>query len=364
KDEANQISILLFIDVFLGVGFTGYFLALDRPKEFGQDTWVQKMTKVRTRLKDKRLMEFPIENSIERGLRWIYYAQSKNGIWGNKNPLFETSRVLIMFKRLEKQVDHTWASIEGPNAPMRSLEEAVFTLKESLRILEPQPTFERLSGTVAVGQYDQSEIDNMVLTIEDWKTNTFDEMSEWDLIREMEEYNPMNILETTPKLFPQTIISYLSKNRPTIRVLADILNSAAGVLVRRSQSSFSFGTESDLHPLMAALLTNTLSDMNVSFSNLDGIKVILKNSQNLEGGWSMKTGGIDDKSYHDVFTTAECLKSIIYQETMDGLEMKLGTNYLLAMQDTDGSWGKSIIDTCSAIEALFRIKKRTILAPI
>ncbi|MHA1911978.1 MAG: hypothetical protein ACTSYA_09805 [Candidatus Kariarchaeaceae archaeon] len=364
RDEANLISILLFIDVFLGVGFTSYFLALDRPKEFGKDTWVQKMTNVRERLKNKRLLAFPMQQSIDRGLRWIYYAQSKNGIWGNKNPLFETSRVLIMFKRLEKQVDHTWASIEGPNAPMRSLEEAVFTLKESLRILEPQPTFERLYGTVAVGQYDQTEIDNMVLTIEDWKTNTFDNMSEWDLIREMEDYNPLNILETTPKLFPQTMISYLSKSRATIRVLADILNSAAGVLVRRSQSSFSFGTESDLHPLMVSLLTNTLSDMNVSFSNLDGIKTILKNSQNLEGGWSMVTGGIDDKSYHDVFTTAECLKSIIYQETHDTLEMKLGTNYLLAMQNSDGSWGKSIIDTCSAIEALFRVKQRTTLAPI
>ena len=141
RDEANLISILLFIDVFLGVGFTGYFLALDRPKEFGKDTWVQKMTNVRENLKNKRLLEFPIQQSIDRGLRWIYYAQSKNGIWGNKNPLFETSRVLIMFKRLEKQIDHTWASIEGPNAPMRSLEEAVFTLKESLRILEPQPTY-------------------------------------------------------------------------------------------------------------------------------------------------------------------------------------------------------------------------------
>ena len=247
---------------------------------------------------------------------------------------------------------------------MRSLEEAVFTLKESLRILEPQPTFERLYGTLAVGQYDQTEIDNMVLTIEDWKTNTFDEMSEWDLIREMEEFSILNVLDTTPKLFPQTLISYLSKSRPTIRVLADILNSAAGVLVRRSQSSFSFGTESDLHPLMVGLLTNTLSDMSVSFSNLDGIKIILKNSQNLEGGWSMKTGGIDDKTYHDVFTTAECLKAVIYQETMDNIEMKLGANYLLAMQDSDGSWGGSILDTCSAIEALFRLKKRTILAPI
>ena len=56
--ESNLISILLFIDVFLGVAFTSYFLALDRPKEFGQDTWVQKMTKVRIGLKEKRLLEF------------------------------------------------------------------------------------------------------------------------------------------------------------------------------------------------------------------------------------------------------------------------------------------------------------------
>ncbi len=78
-------------------------------------------------------------------------------------------------------------------------------------------------------------------------------------------------------------------------------------------------------------------------------KHILK-KQEIDGGW----GG-------DALTSAECLRAIAHNESVESESVKMGVNFLLAIQKSNGSWGDDYVVTARVIRALNEIQSRVMV---
>jgi len=78
-------------------------------------------------------------------------------------------------------------------------------------------------------------------------------------------------------------------------------------------------------------------------------KHILK-KQSFDGGWSS-----------DALTTAECLFSIAHNESVESEAIKMGVNFLLAIQKSNGSWNDDYVVTSRVLRTLMSINKRVMV---
>jgi len=76
---------------------------------------------------------------------------------------------------------------------------------------------------------------------------------------------------------------------------------------------------------------------------------ILK-KQSFDGGWSS-----------DALTTAECLASIAHNESVESEAIKMGVNFLLAIQKSNGSWNDDYVVTSRVLRTLMAIIKRVMV---
>ncbi|MHA2308775.1 MAG: hypothetical protein ACXABJ_05825 [Candidatus Heimdallarchaeaceae archaeon] len=106
--NAYNISIIVLF-FLLALIETGYFLysspRLVRSETFGLEYQFSNMEK---RLKDKRLIDLPIEKAINKGLTALKRRVTEEGLWGDLSPVYETACVLDLFHTLGYNKDTEW----------------------------------------------------------------------------------------------------------------------------------------------------------------------------------------------------------------------------------------------------------------
>lgn len=84
--------------------------------------------------------------------------------------------------------------------------------------------------------------------------------------------------------------------------------------------------------------------------SLNRIRKYIMERQEIDGGWD-----------GDARTTAECLRVITHDESVESDGVKLAINFLLALQKKNGSWNDDFIVTAAVIKALRSVKKNLVI---
>lgn len=244
--------------------------------------------------------------------------------------------------------------------------------------------------------------------------------SEWDFVSNLEKIDKHELsIEEIPPIFTFVRLFHLFDDETTTQKIADLITNTFGILINRADKRFSqtgdrvisdvilakmyhslkiiimkpkslaeLPTETmfdevvevkdeeespllpDLDDLMSGLdddfdlpSTDFLEELtddggstvkpeksNIKLNtSLSAIRRFIRERQQIDGSWASR-----------IDTTAECLRVIIHNEAIEEVHVKSAVNYLLALQQADGSWQEDILLTTRVLKSLNEVNKNLI----
>ena len=411
------LAVLTLIYTFYSSVVAFYYMTTSSPSREGRDTMITRLSEIQKSVEKTPLGELGTTNSEARALKWIQFKQRKDGIWGESNPLLETSEVLRMFYFSGKGMQYSWKSIIDGNEEIHTVEQTYYLILEALDTAAKEPNYNSLLPLLIV-----AEIDSNAIQLSDEIFNEFkeelDQYSEWEFIKDLEKYDEKHDVNSEiPIIFIMAQLFYIKGEYEYAQKCADVIANTFAIIINRSNARFSQVQNKEISSRLLGLMYNTLLRLvrgkqiksepvhsletvdlsspkdddlpdtdflsDFSFDNdndqdfvipampgmdidsassdstsqvpsqqiklgtsMASIRNYLRSKQQIDGSWG---GRID--------ITVECLRAVSDQEATESEYIKSGVQYLLALQEKNGSWQDDISLTSRVITILNRINK-------
>ncbi len=369
-------------------------------------------------IRKKHAYNFEINKSIEKAVEWLKIKQLEGGIWGEEHPLLETALVLKTFFNIRLPLSYSWTVTNQGIEEVRSIEHTYYVLIDLVQSIELDETPEKLLGLEAIALYDRSNIDANHPLFQEWRKK-IKAMSEWDLIQELNKYDPKNDIQSTPIFFYIVPFFKLMEDVETLKIAVDTIGATINLILERYRASYQTNQPFDIHPNMIALLYITLlrltddrwttppyedkdedeleeeiyasleavSDLSSSpgvptpptpqapntppvstphssqtYPQQTPTSTIGPGRANMAGIRALlKRLQYPEGYWKDgIIPTSNCLITIADQETPEDFNVKLAINYLKTLQSPDGSWYEDIKKTCAALTALYKVNTQIV----
>ncbi|MCY3411090.1 MAG: hypothetical protein INQ03_05560 [Candidatus Heimdallarchaeota archaeon] len=407
-----ELANLIFITIIIS-----YFLMTSTPNRQGSEQMIKNLTEIKEEVTKLSIAELGVREAYDRSLKWLQFQQTQERIWGEEDPLYETSEIMRVFFDIGKNLNYSWKDIKKGEEDIHKLEQTYYLLLENIERVAIEPDIGILSALITLGMVNHENITTSGPTSEPAEKQLFrktlnalyeqfeEELktsSEWDFVSELEKLEDrFSIRESLPPLLYFTRIFHLINKKDTYFKCGEILGDTFNILINRSDSRFSNIEQKEISNYILGLMYNTLItvikppvyigeevnlmieeeeeeeedfDMDLPGMSLPGfddfdfneigmddvggvdsekmkinvslaqIRNLLRKKQEIDGSWS---GRID--------TTCECLLAVMDKESAENDFVKLGTHYLLALQDKNGSWQNDPLLTAKAIKTLKRV---------
>ncbi|MDH5402972.1 MAG: hypothetical protein OEZ01_12445 [Candidatus Heimdallarchaeota archaeon] len=406
----DLIGLLNLINLLFVSIISSYYIITATPKREGREEIIEKLKEIRRDVAKLSLGELGIDNAIDRGYKWILLSQKDDGIWGEEYPLYETAEVLRTLTAMGKERDFSWSSNVKGKQVTRTVEQIYYLVFEALESAVIEPKLEYLIPVISICEIDAQHIS---IDREIYKEFTDDlyESSEWDFVRSLELFDKsLSTYTDIPAIFAMAPIFYYKNNLEIAQKCSDIFTNTFGILINRASTRFNIQGEKEIANLLLGIMYNSLitlirgkrkatqdlifqndfsdasnktefelpnfddtsfelpdldsssfelpdfsaidkaTESSISTQNTDKIKVgisvasirnFLRSRQSIDGSWD---GKID--------VTAECLQAVSDQESSESDFIKAAVQYLLALQEKNGSWQNDIVLTAKVVRSL------------
>jgi hypothetical protein len=402
SDNEEGLSFLSMINMLMNSFVIAYFVTTSTPTREGRDEMIQKLSEIRKEITDLPIADLGSVSSVDRALRWIQYQQRDDGIWGESNPLFETSEVLRMFVRMGKGLKYSWKTVIDGKEETHTVEQTYYLVLEALDTAIVEPTNEMLIPVLGIAEIDPSFVDLNNEVFEEFKED-LSRFSEWEFIKEIHRFDDTSSaqLDDIPIIFTMAKLFYQKQEYEIAQKCADIFANTFGILINRASTRFNISNEKEISNNILGIMYNALVDLlrkpklqeaisepgiaeptgapDVALtagipdlSDLDSfdeglpldsipeepesqikigtslasIRNYIQEMQSIDGSWS---GNIE--------YTAECLASVSDQESPESEHIKAAIHYILALQDKNGSWQNDIVLTAKVTKVLHQINQ-------
>ncbi len=429
--QSDLLAILTLILSLFGSIVVSYYLTASSPSRQGKDEMILKLNEIQQNISKMGLSTLGSVSAEERALKWIQYKQRADGIWGENNPLFETSEVLSMFYFTGRGLDYSWKSIVSGTEEVHTVEQTYYLVLEALDTAAREPTYESLLPLLIVSEInpDPSILQNEIF--EEFKVN-LDQYSEWEFVKDIERYDDSNLQTSEiPIIFVMAKMFYILGDNDTAQQCIDIIANTFGILINRSATRFTVVQDKEVSSRLLGIMYNTIirlvrgKQIPIERANIEDLKMNVKDSDksdpdmpdisfmadmdfddnsgpetnieydmpsipgmdmDLGDPLSSMIGGPDSEAEPQspiklstslaairnyvrskqqidgswggrIDITAECLRAVLDQESAETDFVKSGLHYLLALQETNGSWQDDIILTSKVITILSRINR-------
>ena len=346
--ELNAYNISIIVLFFLlAVIETGYFLysspRVERSETFGLEYQFSNMEK---RLKDKKLIDLPIDKAINKGLVALKKRVSNEGLWGELSPVYETACVLDLFHKLGYNKDTEWQISTTEGKKNITLGKTIDSLEAIIDTTETiETSYEQFYVLYALSLFDPTIFDKRTQEIQDFYDSIFEE-TEWDFINKLNRFTPNLRSRTTPL---HVIIAYVGDVTGNIKILdrmATMFSASIDIVIKRGYARFSTSQTGKTPIEMFARLMLALHDIRRAPTRRQQFIQAITGTQFIEGSWAGNVG-----------TTAFVIQALIPSENADSIALKKAALYLAAIQDKEGLWGANIEDTTIVLKALVSLKR-------
>ncbi|NPD87505.1 MAG: hypothetical protein HGN29_02195 [Asgard group archaeon] len=346
--ELNAYNISIIVLFFLlAVIETGYFLysspRLVKSETFGLEYQFSNMEK---RLKDKRLIDLPIEKAINKGLNAIKKRINEEGLWGELSSVYETACVLDLFHKLGYNRDTEWVISTSEGKKTVTLGQTLDNMEAIINTAETiETSYEQFYVLYALSLFNPTIFDDRNQEIQDFHDSVFEE-TEWDFINKLNRFTPNLRSRTTPIHLIMAYVGDVTGNITTLDRMASLFSASIEIVIKRGYARFSTSQTGRTPIEMFAKLLLALHDIRRAPTRRQQFIQAITGTQFIEGSWAGNVG-----------TTAYVIQALIPSENADSITLKKAAIYLAAIQDKEGLWGANIEDTTIVLKALISLKR-------
>jgi hypothetical protein len=196
---------------------------------------------------------------VERSIKWLQFQQRDDGIWGEENPLYETSEVLRTFTQTEQGINFSWKRIVGGQEEVRTVEQTYYLVMEALDTANIEPNYEMLAPVLAIAEINPKFVNLNQEVFLEFKDD-LSVLSEWEFVKSLENYaEGTSMVTDIPIIFPMSQIFYHVKDYEKAQHAADVFSSTFDILIRRSQTRFALQTnEKEISNYLLGKMYNSL----------------------------------------------------------------------------------------------------------
>jgi hypothetical protein len=415
SNSEDLLALLSLINLIVNSGIITYFITTLTPTREGKEEIIQKLAEIRKEIAAIPIADLKSESSVDRAIKWIQYQQRSDGIWGENNPLYETSEVLRMFINVKKNMDYSWKTVVNGTEEVHTIEQTYYLILEALDTASIEPNNEMLIPVLGIAEIDPQHIDINNEVYDDFKESLI-RFSEWEFIKEIERFDDGLRIEEIPIIFAMSKILQLKGDHEVAQKCADIFANTFGILINRAATRFNITNEKEISTIILGKMYNAIISLvrkdqklsyqmqtideipaqtdeapadDIDLSSLDFDFSADTSSDVISDEFSLpdfsdmspdltsdepqvKIGtslaairnyirskqSIDGSWSGNIEFTAECLLAVSDQESSESEYIKSAVHYLLALQEKNGSWQDNVALTAKITKVLDRINQK------
>ncbi|MCH8906326.1 MAG: hypothetical protein IH840_04480 [Candidatus Heimdallarchaeota archaeon] len=257
-EDADVLSFVAFVNYLWAAIVASYYLTTTTPNKEKREEMINKLREIREDVARLPLSSLGSIQAVQRGLKWIQFQQRKDGIWGENNPLIETSEVLRMFIHTGRGLNHSWKTIVDGREEVHTVEQTYYLILEALDTATIEPNYDMLTPLVTISDIDNQFIDISQEVYQEFK-QSLDEYTEWEFVRDIERFDEKEDRSSEiPIIFPMSWIFQSIGDFDVAQKCADIMANTFGILINRSATRFNVQSEKEISTLILGLMYNTL----------------------------------------------------------------------------------------------------------
>ncbi|MHA2028478.1 MAG: hypothetical protein ACW99Q_03720, partial [Candidatus Kariarchaeaceae archaeon] len=257
-DSSDFLAILTLINTLFASIIVSFYLTTTAPSREGRDEMIQKLGEIQQMISKMPLSTLGSVSAEERAIKWIQFKQRADGIWGESNPLLETSEVLSMFYFSGRGLDYSWKSIASGVEEVHTVEQTYYLVLEALDTAAREPTYESLLPLLTVTEINSetTELDNEIF--DEFKENLY-QYSEWEFVKDLERYDEgIERSGDIPIIFVMARLFYIKGEVEIAQQCIDIIANTFGILINRAATRFTVVQEKDVSSRLLGLMYNTI----------------------------------------------------------------------------------------------------------
>ena len=257
--NANQNTDTLALFLLLGLLFinaiSSLFILKSTPTREGREQMIARLNEIREEINESPISMLGSKEATVEAQKWLL-RQYKGGIWGEEQPMYETSEVLSSFLEMGNNLNYTWKSIESGREVLHKLEQTYYLLLETIENIQLEPTNEILKSLLTIGMIDRDYIhpdieDKMAhdskielkaqlkLILEEYNER-LNFQTEWDFVSNLEKIDKHELsIEEIPPIFTFVRLFHLFDDGITTQKIADLITNTFGILINRADKRFS-----------------------------------------------------------------------------------------------------------------------------
>ncbi len=255
--NSESVAGLYIVSIMFGAVVCTYFMWAGVPHFALSQNLEMALRDLHEQIQKKHSYEFGVNKAIERALEWVKREQLEGGIWGEEHPLLETALVLRTFFDIGLPLSYSWTVTTRGVEEVRAVEHTYYVLIDFVQSMELEPVPEKLIALEAIALYDRSNIDPKHPLFEEWRKKIL-ATSEWDLIQEINKYDPKDDTGTTPIFFHMAMLFRLMEDYEVVKAAVETLGATLNIILERYKSSYQTSKTFDIHPRMIARTYTTL----------------------------------------------------------------------------------------------------------
>lgn len=365
-----SLANLIFVSVIIS-----YYIITSTPNRQGREQMIKNLTEIKEEVTRLSITELGLKEAIERSIKWLQYQQTDTRIWGENEPLYETSEIMRVFLDIGLGLNHSWKDIKSGEEDIHRLEQTYYLLIDTLEKAKIEPKITILSALLTIAQINP---DN--LTIESSRTDEtsklafknglktlFEEFeeelktqSEWDFVAELEKIDDsFTNRQTLPSILYFSRIFHLIDNKELYIRCGEIFAETFNILINRSDSRFSSIEQKEIPNYILGLMYNTLSLLlrppviigdELEPDTLSGgmEKDLL---DDLPGAGGLSLPGFDDFDFSDD-SDEDTLQTASGPKLTITISQAAIRNLIRKKQEIDGSWSARIDTTAECLIAV------------
>lgn len=379
--NVELVSLLYFISTTASIGVGVYFLVISSSKDSETDIR-KRFGEIKEKIAQIPMASLKLDDALDKGFRWIINQQRADGTWGNTNPLYETSEVGRMFLFTKKGPNYSWTKVVDGVEEKRNVEQVYYLVLEALETATISDSYYSLVPPLftLMVNHEVVNFDDIAILEQQAKLANF---SEWDFVNDLEKKDIKGTKEIPGLIALGPILKYM-EDYEGAQTVADIISNTFNIILSRSVKRFSnIEDDTEISKHIIGLLYNSLvemmerepyskrpdlyEEMDTSLPNLDfgapidgsritsqaqliRVREYLEKKQEIDGSWD-----------GSIAATAECLRALVHNDSVEKESAKFAVYFLLAQQKSDGSWNGDIVLTSQVLKALWEVKSRIII---
>ena len=279
QDDGILVVIVFFAICIYASIISTYIISKGAPELHPELSHLKSFLKVKEGLKEKSISDLGLERAIKRGTKWLLSAQRRDGLWKQKNPLYETSEILETLHNEGSGLKLSWKRTFDGNPEVRNVEQIYYILLDELSVTNFAVDFENVYPRKVTGSLslsidktnvnDVAEAEKLFKSIVALDDDTYEELkrnlhltSPWDFISQLEATQREGEKIEPPYFLALGAFAMLRHEVEVAQHVADVFSETFNIIISRAKSRFNLrGEDTELPSFILGMMYNALTEI-------------------------------------------------------------------------------------------------------